>query len=331
MELFFSIKLKNMQRYIAKVINVDKPKNITFAPNTHELLFRLITCFDLRKNINILTTDSEFHSFNRQVNRLNEWDNINITKVPVEPIENFHERFLKESLKKDYDIVFLSQVFFNSGHSINSHLEDICLSVSTKMFIIDGYHGYMALPTSLKNIQNKVFYLAGSYKYAQGGEGLCFLYSPPNNFRPLYTGWFASFDSLESQNEDVLYSEDGFKFSGSTIDFTALYRALSVHELFERENITVEQIFKYTKKLQQVFIEKISELNHPHINNKYLQVYKLAEHGNFLSYEIQTSELCQQIYEELRLNNIITDYRNNILRFGFSLYLDENDIKSIEL
>ncbi|WP_449357748.1 hypothetical protein [Alishewanella longhuensis] len=37
------------------------------------------------------------------------------------------------------------------------------------MLVIDGYHGFMALPTDLSAIAERIFYLSGSYKYAQGG------------------------------------------------------------------------------------------------------------------------------------------------------------------
>ena len=45
--------------------------------------------------------------------------------------------------------------------------------------VIDGYHGFMAMPTMLESIQDRAFYVAGGYKYAMSGEGVCFLHSPP--------------------------------------------------------------------------------------------------------------------------------------------------------
>ena len=47
---------------------------------------------------------------------------------------------------------------------------------------IDGYHGFMAVPTDLSRIAGRAFYLAGGYKYAMAGEGVCFLHCPPERF-----------------------------------------------------------------------------------------------------------------------------------------------------
>ena len=45
--------------------------------------------------------------------------------------------------------------------------------------MIDGYHGFMALPTDFAAIAGRAFYLAGGYKYAMAGEGVCFMHCPP--------------------------------------------------------------------------------------------------------------------------------------------------------
>ena len=42
------------------------------------------------------------------------------------------------------------------------------------LVVIDGYHGFCAVPTSLRAIEDRAFYLAGGYKYAMSGEGVCF-------------------------------------------------------------------------------------------------------------------------------------------------------------
>src|SRR3989344_3661016 len=90
----------------------------------------------------------------------------------------------------------------------------------------------MAVPTDLSRLCKRAFYLAGSYKYAQGGEGCCFLVVPENcDLRPLNTGWFAGFADLASSmttRGQVRFSQDGFRFAGSTLDFSALYRLISV-------------------------------------------------------------------------------------------------------
>ena len=125
------------------------------------------------------------------------------------------------------------------------------------LVVIDGYHGFMALPTDLGNLQNRIFYVAGSYKYAQGGEGCCFMSVPPGkSFRPEYTGWFAGFESLTKFEKKVEYADSGYRFAGSTMDFSALYRLISVLEKFKQEGLSVVLIHNYIQALQKKFIKK---------------------------------------------------------------------------
>ncbi|MFX6258361.1 hypothetical protein ABTF80_20115, partial [Acinetobacter baumannii] len=91
--------------------------------------------------------------------------------------------------------VFVSQVFFTSGGTSGdiARLAAAVRSAET-LVVIDGYHGFMARPTDLSDVADRVFYLAGGYKYAMAGEGCCFLHCPPGyGPRPRDTGWFADF------------------------------------------------------------------------------------------------------------------------------------------
>ena len=71
-DYFFSTKIPSTQALIADVLNLTKPEQIVFAPNTHELVYRVLSCFTHLPQVRVLTTDSEFHSFERQINRLSE-------------------------------------------------------------------------------------------------------------------------------------------------------------------------------------------------------------------------------------------------------------------
>ena len=74
-----------------------------------------------------------------------------------------------------HDLIYLSQVFYDSGFAV-SHLDQIVSSVpeNRTFIVIDGYHAFMARPLNLGAIQDRVFFLAGGYKYAMSGEGACF-------------------------------------------------------------------------------------------------------------------------------------------------------------
>lgn len=323
-QYIFTEKVPQTQQLIADILQLPQPEQIVFAPNTHELVMRLLSCFDLRQPLRILTTDSEFHSFNRQVKRLAEYDNVQLDIIPTEPYATFEQRFIGAAEANQHQLIFCSQVFFNSGVALTDltgFVQQLAKS-SEAMIAIDGYHAFMALPTDLSAIAERIFYLAGSYKYAQGGEGCCFMAVPVSSTdRPLYTGWFAEFGTLAAEKSaTVLYSEDGYRFAGATMDFSALYRLNAVLRLFKQQGISVGRIHQYVQQLQQVFLTKLAEANHARLQRSSLLVHDLACHGHFLTFRCGSPAEVAELAAMLKRNGIETDYRGDRLRFGFALY-----------
>lgn len=321
---FFSDKIPQTQKLIAEVLNLKHPEQIIFAPNTHELVYRLISCLVYSKKIKILTTDSEFYSFERQICKFEQENKVEVERISTSNI-HFENHFIKKIEENNYDFIFLSHVFFNSGKAI-SDLNRIVASVKNPSTIIciDGYHGFVALPTDLSFIQDRAFYVAGSYKYAQGGEGCCFMHVPKNcKLEPVNTGWFAEIDHLSNKQVAVRYSNDGNRFAGSTMDLTALYRLNAVLKLFKNLNITTEKIHNHVQRLQKNFIQQIKELNHSYLKLENLIVHdieSLSNHGHFLTFDLPDVHTCEQVKSDLKQARIVVDSRENKLRFGFGLY-----------
>jgi len=324
-EYFFSNKIPDTQKLISKNLNISNHKQIVFAPNTHEFVTRILSCFNLNEELNILTTDSEFYSFDRQINRVGELKNVKIDKVATLPFDNFEERFIEKLKKNKYNLVFLSQVFFNSGLCIKNFESLLSFVPENTFFVIDGYHGFMAVPTNLSKISHRTFYLAGSYKYAQGGEGCCFMVVPTyQKFRPLNTGWFAGLHELSQMSSEVHYPTNAMQFAGSTMDFSSLYRLNAVLNLFESENITVEKIHSHIQFIQKKFLNILSKQDHPAICEKNIIAQDYNTHGHFFSFALSSEKTAQSIMQQLKSSKIVTDLRGSRLRFGFGLYHDEN-------
>lgn len=324
----FGEKVPQTQQLIADILQLPQPEQLVFAPNTHELVMRIFSCFDLRKPLRILTTDSEFHSFSRQVKRLAEYDNVQLEIIPTEPFVSFEQRFI-DAAQQQYDLIFCSQVFFNSGVAI-ADLSSFVTQLAhhnDAMIVIDGYHGFMALPTDLSAIAERIFYIAGSYKYAQGGEGCCFMAVPlGSEHRPLYTGWFAEFGTLAAEKSaTVLYSDDGYRFAGATMDFSPLYRLNAVLRLFKQQGISVGRIHLYVQQLQQAFLAKLAQIQHPLLNPQRLLTRDLASHGHFLTFKLDSAAQVAELAVLLKQHGIETDYRGDRLRFGFALYHNAAD------
>jgi len=323
----FSDKVPETQELIASQINLTQPENIVFAPNTHELLFRIFSCFSeesIRSNkpLKILSTDSEFYSFERQSLRLEEAQQIMVKRIPTQPFNHFRSRFLSELKNGDYDLVFISRVFFNSG--VCAPLEDImdlCISKDIHC-VIDDYHGFMALPFDFSKYQDHCFYLAGSYKYAQGGEGCCFLQVPKTAqiLRPIYTGWFADFADLENFSKNISYAPNGYRFAGATMDFSALYRLNAVLREFKKNHLNPTTIHEYVREQQRMFLNELDTIKNPLINMNTLLVHNLDSHGHFYSFELNDPERTAALNKALSDRGLKTDFRGSRLRFGFGLY-----------
>ncbi|MCX7735678.1 MAG: aminotransferase class V-fold PLP-dependent enzyme [Candidatus Kapabacteria bacterium] len=325
-ELILGKVIPEAQKNIAEILDIDYPEQIAFAPNTHEFVFRLISCFDWFKKLKILSTDSEFHSFTRQTARLEEVGKINVNRVETFPFESFLERFLKELEKSQYDIVFLSNVFFNSGFYIKDLTEIVEKTPEETMIVIDGYHSFMAIPQSIRKHQSRIFLLGGGYKYAMSGEGVCFMFAPKNNtYRPIHTGWFATFGSLtENQTNLVAYSNDAYKFWGSTFDPTGIYRFNSVCKFLKSINLDVPKIHNYVINLQNLFLDELKKINSDVFNlSNLLTPITDSNRGHFLTFQLPNAAI---FHKKLREQNVITDYRGDRLRFGFGIYQNENDI-----
>ncbi|MGZ3773204.1 MAG: aminotransferase class V-fold PLP-dependent enzyme [Pseudobdellovibrionaceae bacterium] len=322
----FSNKVPQAQKLIAENLHLTKPEQIVFAPSTHEFVFRLLSTLDWTKKIKILTTDSEFYSFDRQINRVSEFSNFEIVKVPTLPFATFHERFEKEMAKDTWNLIFISHVFFNSG--IECDFKRLAeKSPKESLFIVDGYHGFMAIPTDLSSLEDRIFYLAGSYKYAQGGEGACFLCVPESaRFRPFYTGWFAELSHLSAVGTQVGYPTNALQFAGSTMDFSALYRLIAVLEKFKEENITTDTIHAYIQKNQNLFLSELNKIKNPLFSSQNLVMADQNKHGHFLTFELCSTGLTQKAVDTFNSLHLKTDSRGSRLRFGFGLYHDDKDI-----
>ena len=315
---------------VAEILQLNSAEDVVFASNTHAILSSLLSCLPVEKKWRVLTTDGEFHSFSRQMRRLREDDLVELEVISVAPIETFEERFYTAVSRGGHDLVFLSQVFFNSGYAV-AGLEHLVGAVADDdtMVVIDGYHGFCAVPTDLSRVCRRAFYLAGGYKYAQAGEGACFLCVPPNcEMRPRQTGWFADFAGLENNDPDapVGYSRGAMRFAGATFDPSGIYRFNSVMQLWQEHGITVSTVHEWVRALQHRFMDGLELLGHPVLNRRSLLYDPERVHGHFLTFEIESADQAAALARALDEVDVHTDYRANRLRFGFGMQHDETDI-----
>jgi kynureninase len=317
-----------VQAAIAKRLALPDPATIAVAPNTHELLRRLISCFPLGRPVRILTSDAEFHTARRQMARWEEDGLVSVERVAAEPFASFAERFGAAAAAGHHDLVFVSQVFFTSA-ATSGDIATLASAVrSLEAFIvIDGYHGFMARPTDLSKVGPRVFYLAGGYKYAMAGEGACFLHCPPEfGPRPRDTGWFADFGALAAPpGKSVGYPADGGRFLGATFDPSGLYRMRAVFDWLDAIGLTVETIHAHAKTLMAHFLTMMEPLGIDGLKRADLitPFGPGASHGHFLTFR---TERAGEIEAKLAEVGVHTDHRGDRLRFGFGICLNAEDV-----
>jgi kynureninase len=317
----FGELIPRAQAHIARLLSLPDPATIAFAPNTHELVMRLLSC--LPRPLRVLTTDGEFHSFSRQLARLEEDGAARATRVAVEPVATFAQRWSDAAARGGHDLVYLSQVFYNSGYA-PPDLGALVGAVrdDEAVVVVDGYHGFMARPTDLSALAARIFYLAGGYKYAMAGEGACFMHCPPGWCeRPPDTGWFASFGTLaQAQGGTVPYASGGGRFLGATFDPTALHRFVAVQDWLHALPLDVARIRAHVLALQRRFLRARERSAFRDLE---LSLTDDGARGSFLVFR---DARARELHDRLLAADILVDCRADRLRIGFGLHQDDADV-----
>ena len=311
------------QAEVASELRLLDPSSIVFAPNTHELIVRLVSAIDRRRPLRVLASDGEFHSFRRQSARWEEAGEMVVERVPAAPFDSFSERFVTAARNGDFDLIFVSHVMFNSGLVFDGldALADLARPQGPWV-VIDGYHGFMAIETDFSPYIDRLFYTAGGYKYAMAGEGVAFLHAPAGfGPRPVNTGWYAEFDDLSLPPGSVGYAPDAGRFLGSTFDPSGLYRYVAVRRMLEAEGLSTPMIAAHVARLQAQLVEAIAGTALG--DAELLNPLGPAAHARFLAFR---SPHAQSWQAELMARDVVTDVRGDVLRIGLGLYHDEADI-----
>ncbi|RYI84655.1 MAG: aminotransferase class V-fold PLP-dependent enzyme, partial [Acetobacteraceae bacterium] len=282
---------------------------LVFAPNTQEFVVRLLSCLPTHRRPRILTTDGEFHSFARQVARLEEDGLLAVTRIPAEPGRDCLPRLI-EAARQGFDMIWVSEVFFTSGAALTG-LDALAEAAGEAILVVDGYHAFMARPVDLSAIAGRAFYLAGGYKYAMAGEGACFLHCPPGWLpRPRSTGWYAG-----GAETPIAYAEDAYRFMGSTFDPSGLYRLNAVMGWLAGLGVDAAAIHAHALALQARFVAGLPAGG---LDPTRLVVpVSDPARGNFLAFDLDDAEALQA---RLAAAGIVTDRRGRRLRIGFGLY-----------
>jgi selenocysteine lyase/cysteine desulfurase len=312
------------QRHVAAELGTGSPDSVVFAPNTHELVVRLLAAVCDELPVRVLTSDGEFHSARRQLARLEEAGLATVERVATEPFDSFSDRFLDRARTGNPDLIFVSHVLFASGRTFD-RVEDLAelARPDGPWVVIDGYHAFMAIEAPFPaTAAGSAFYLGGGYKYAMAGEGCAFLHAPSGfGPRPPVTGWFAEIDDLTLPPGTVGYPKDAMRFVGATFDPSGLYRFNAVQRALAENGLTTARISAHVERLQKRLLDAVagtalgrSELLNP-VDGR--------PHARFLAFRSDRAEVWR---DQLKARNCVVDVRGHVLRVGLGLYHDDSDV-----
>src|SRR5215217_5047498 len=228
----------------------DAPENLALGQNTHELVTRWLSALPLRRRPKLVTTDGEFHTIRRQMDRLAE-EPLEIVKVPARPADTLGER-LARAVDDRTAGVLTSSVLYETAEIVPG-LDCVARTCERAgaMLLVDAYHHLNVVPFDLRSSGlGSAFVTGGGYKYCQLGEGNCFLRVPLEcRLRPVLTGWFAEFEALQRRADGrVEYRPGAAAFAGATYDPTSHYRAAAVFAFHQEQSLTPARLREISRR-----------------------------------------------------------------------------------
>ncbi|MBI2378041.1 MAG: hypothetical protein HYV07_28830 [Deltaproteobacteria bacterium] len=297
-------KLKSL---VARRLGSSRPDDLAFGQNTHELVFRLLSCLPTQPRV--LTTPHEFHSLSRQLRRSEEAG----ARVLRVEISELSDRVVRE----DLDLVALSMVFFETSEIVGELPRILAAAARRRIpVLVDAYHAFNAIPIDADRFEGEVFVTGGGYKYAASGEGAAFLLIPPEaeRFRPLNTGWMADFGGLSrGPNDRVEYGLGGSRFLGATFDPSGLYRAVAVYELFDSLGLDVATLRSHSVRQTGLLIELCDRAR---LFEKGLELASPPDADRRAAFVSFRSPRAEELVTALRAEGVHTDARRDLLRLG---------------
>jgi selenocysteine lyase/cysteine desulfurase len=313
-----------VRRGFARLLGAESVE-IALGQNTHELVTRWLSALPLANRPRLVTTDGEFHSLRRQVQRLAE-GLLEVQTVRAAPVETLADR-LTAAVDDRTAAVLVSSVLYETAEIVPG-LDRVAVACDRHgaRLLVDAYHHLNVVPFDLRGMGlETAFVTGGGYKYCQLGEGNCFLRVPPGTrMRPVLTGWFAEFEELASvSSHAVRYGEGAAAFAGATYDPTSHYRAAAVFAFHVAQGlepdrlraISRHQIGALTSGLQALDVAPAVARVEPMSSER---------RAGFLAVRMPDAAA---VVRALRDRGVFADARGGTLRIGPAPYVSDDRIQ----
>ena len=302
----------------------DTPANIALGQNTHELVTRWLSALPFRQRQRLVTTDGEFHTIRRQMDRFAD-EGIEVKKVAAHPVDTLAERLASDVNSRTLAVLVSSVLFETSA--IVPGLDRVAAACATHgaQLLVDAYHHLNVVPFDVSSMGlHGAFVTGGGYKYCQLGEGNCFLRVPDGcRLRPVLTGWFAEFESIESTGrERVTFGEGAAAFAGATYDPTSHYRAAAVFAFHQQQELAPDELRRISQRQVGLLIAAFEQLDVP-ASIARVEPMAVERRGGFVA--IRTAQ-ARELARRLRERGVFVDARGDVLRMGPAPYLRDDQL-----
>lgn len=322
-------RAERVRRGFARLLG-EGAGSLALAASTHDLLVRFLSALPLVRRPRLVTTDAEFHSARRQLDRLEE-AGIEVVRIAAVDADSVGER-LALAVDDRTAAVVTSAVFFTDARIAGGlgATAEACARYGAEL-LLDAYHHLNVVPFSLAGL-DRAFVVGGGYKYCQLGEGNAFLRVPPDcRLRPAITGWFAEFDRLEEcptsgvGPDRVAYPADAAaRFAGATYDPTSHYRASEVFDFFAREGLSPTLLREVSQHQLALLCRAFDALDLPATLIRRDRTTPLERFGGFLALQ---SPHADEVGAALREAGVLADWRGEVLRLGPAPYLTDRQLE----
>ncbi|HVS13111.1 MAG TPA: kynureninase [Thermoanaerobaculia bacterium] len=305
----------------------DRGGLVTLGSNTHELVVRLLSALPLAERPRLVSTDGEFHTLRRQLDRLAE-AGLEVVRVPARPAATLAER-LAAQVDARTACAMVSAVLFESALIVSglAAVAEACARAGA-VLLVDAYHALGVVPFALAEEGLEGAYVTGGgYKYLQLGEGNCFLRSPAGcDLRPVITGWYSEFGELAAARTpgEVRYGKGGARFAGATFDPTSQYRAAAVLDFFAEQGLEPGLLRAVNQHQVGLLVETFTSLDLDPDVVRLADEVPLAARGGFLALRAPRAG---ELRAALRARGVHTDHRADVLRFGPAPYLSDDQVR----
>lgn len=295
-----------------RVLVGDPGAEVALGASAHELLVRFLSALPLRTRPRLVTSDAEFDSARRQLDRLAD-AGLEVVRVPATPVGTLAERVAAEVDARTAAVV-VSSVLYETSRIVPglAAVAAACERTGAEL-LVDAYHQLGVVPLSVgANGLQEAWILGGGYKYLQLGEGNCFLRIPPHadGRRPVVTGWFA---------------HDGDRFAGSTYDPTSHYRAARVLDFFDEHGLTPPVLRATSLRQRGLLAAAFDALDLPEDLVTRDRETPAEGFGGFLALR---SPRAAELRTALAGRGVQADHRGRHLRLGPAPYLSDDQLRT---